>query len=267
MKRYLSLFILLTVIACQKQADTGDNTNEPVTMLNVSYAGDAKQTMDIYLPAGRNSDTEGDKADFSSYVPVIQNLLPGYAIFNVNYRLASGSNNLFPAQENDIKSAVDFIYSKRSSYHISDKFVYLGASAGGHLALLQAYKYDTPVKPKAVISFFGPTDLTALFNTNVFAGIILAQVTGNTPTGNPSLYEQSSPLTFVNASSPPTLLFHGGLDPLVPPAQSETLENSLTNAGVSSQYVFYPNETHGWEGPNLDDSFDKIAAFLHTYVN
>jgi acetyl esterase/lipase len=224
MKYYLLLLLLPAVIACQKQTDPGDNINEPVTMLNVSYGNDTQQTMDIYLPAGRNVNTtkvivlihgggwtEGDKADFSAYVAVIQNLMPGYAIFNINYRLAAGNNHLFPTQENDVKTAVDFVYSKRNDYHISDKFVYLGASAGGHLALLQAYKYDTPVKAKAVISFFGPTDLAALFNTNVFAAIILAQVLGDTPTGNPSLYQQSSPLTFVNTSSPPTLLLHGVL--------------------------------------------------------
>ena len=54
---------------------------------------------------------------------------------------------------------------------ISDKFVLLGASAGGHLSLLHAYKYTTPVKIKAVVDFFGPTDLVDMYNNpaSIFA--------------------------------------------------------------------------------------------------
>jgi acetyl esterase/lipase len=280
MKHYLWIFAISALSACQKQDNPAGDNNTPQILLNVAYGNDPEEIMDIYLPAGRNINatkvivlihgggwTEGDKSDFTSFVSTIQNLLTGYAIFNINYKLASTGINLFPSQENDIKAAIDFIYSKKDTYHISDKFVYLGASAGGHLALLQAYKYDTPVKAKAVVSFFGPTDLTALYNTNVFAALILAQVIGNIPTGDPVLYQQSSPVTFVTTSSPPTLLLHGGLDPLVPPAQAELLKASLSNSGVPNQYVFYPNEAHGWTGSNLDDSFNKIAAFLNDHVN
>lgn len=279
MKQYLWLLLFVaTLPSCLKEP--GNDSNRAATLMNVSYGSDAKQNMDIYLPAGRSTGTtkvivlihgggwtEGDKADFTPFVTAIQQLLPGYAIFNINYRLVYNGSHIFPTQENDVKSAIEFIYSKRNSYFISDKFVYLGASAGGHLALLQAYKYNTPVKPKAVVSFFGPTDLTALYNTNFFAALILAQTAGNTPTGNPAIYQQSSPLTFVNASSAPTLLLHGGVDPLVPPSQADVLKAALDNASVSNQYVFYPGEAHGWTGPNLDDSFSKIVTFLNNHVN
>lgn len=279
MKQYFCLFLFVIVLqSCKKEP--GNDNRTAVTMMNVSYGSDAKQTMDVYLPAGRSVDTtkvivlihgggwtEGDKADFTPFVEVIQQLLPGYAIFNINYRLAYNGSNIFPTQENDVKAAIEFIYSKRSGYHISDKFVYLGASAGGHLSLLQAYKYHSPVTPKAVISFFGPTDLTALFGSNLWAALILAQLTGSLPATNPAIYQQSSPITFVNASSPPTLLLHGGADPLVPSSQADLLKDALTNTGVANQYVFYPNEAHGWTGANLDDSIAKIVAFLRNHVN
>lgn len=283
LKRHLWLFLIsgfIFISSCQKLADTSTDDNSPSTQLNISYGSDPLQKMDIYLPGGRSASTtkvmvlihgggwtEGDKADFTSYVSTVQNLLPGYAVFNINYRLSSGSVNLFPTQENDVKAAIDFIYSKRNEYHISDKFVYLGASAGGHLALLQAYKYTSPVKAKAVVSFFGPTDLTALYNSNILAGPIVAQAIGTTPSANPTLYQQSSPITFVNASLPPTILLQGGLDPLVPPDQAVSLQAALNNAGITNQYVFYPAEGHGWTGANLNDSFNKIAAFLNANVN
>ncbi len=236
--------------------------------------------MDVYLPAGRSADTtkliflihgggwnEGDKADFTDAVNYLKTLLPGYAIININYRLALNGQNVFPAQENDVKAAADFVYSKRADYKISDKWAFIGASAGGHLALLQSYKYNSPVKPKAVVSFFGPSDLTSLCNSNVVVGIALAGVVGATPSTNPGLYQQSSPINFITAQSPPALLLHGGADPIVPPTQSTVVRDKLQSLGVPNQYVFYPNNGHGWDGPDLLDSFAKIAAFLKLYVN
>ncbi len=270
-------FVLICLLA---GACTKNDTSTSRTELNVGYGADARQKMDIYLPANRSaSDTKviilihgggwsaGDKSDFTAVVPVLQQRLPGYAVFNLNYRLASPGVNLFPTQEMDVKAAVEFIYSQRSRYGISDKFVLLGASAGGHLALLQSYKYDSPVRPKAVVSFFGPTDMTALYNSSPTASAIAQLVAGATPSSNPVVYQQSSPVTFVSAQSPPTLLLHGGRDQLVPPAQATTLQGLLNSAGVPNQYVLYPDEDHGWGGANLTDSYNKIVQFLTTHVN
>ena len=122
--------------------------------------------------------------------------------------------------------------------------------------------------PKAVISFYGPTDLTAMYNDPGDALIppALAEIIGKTPTQDPSIYTNSSPLNFVSSSSPPTIFFHGGMDPLVKASQAFSLQAKLQSAGVVNQYVFYPNESHGWLGPNLFDSFNKIQAFLSANV-
>ena len=146
----------------------------------------------------------------------------------------------------------------------------LGASAGGHLSLLQAYKYSSPVKIKAVVDFFGPVDLVDMYNNpaSIFAPpAALAAVVGATPTTNLTLYQQSSPINFVTAQSPPTIILQGGVDPLVSPSQSVALKTKLLAMGVINQYVFYPTESHGWTGANLTDSFDKIAVFLIANVN
>ncbi|MEO5683869.1 MAG: alpha/beta hydrolase [Chitinophagaceae bacterium] len=279
-------FLLLMIIpaffsACKKNDGTQPNSVAASTMMNVSYGADPKQKMDIYLPANRSADstkllflihgggwTEGDKADFTLSIPNLQSLLPGYAFININYRLAVNGQNLFPTQENDVKAAVDFIFSKKNEYLISDKWVFLGASAGAHLALLQAYKYSIPVKAKAAISFFGPTELVSFYNQpNPVFALAMREVTGSTPTLNPTLYQQSSPFNYITAQSPPTLLLHGGADPLVPPSQSTLVRDKLQSLGVATQYVFYPNNGHGWEGADLLDSFAKISAFLQVQVH
>src|SRR4030095_3165610 len=280
MRNFLLLLFIITLISSCKKDDAPEE-DMSVTMLNVSYGTNAQQKMDIYLPANRSATNTkviimihgggwntGDKADFNEYVDSLKKREPSYAIFNINYRLAN-TPDLFPAQEQDLKAAVEFINSKRQEYQVSDKFVLVGASAGAHLALLQGYKYSTPITPKAIIDFFGPTDLIRMYNNppNPLVQPLLLAVTGGTPTTNNTLYTQSSPINFVSSQSPPTMILHGGIDIVVSPSQSVALDTKLFIAGVTHQYIFYPTEGHGWVGPNLTDSFNKIQAFLAANVD
>ncbi|HMK17041.1 MAG TPA: alpha/beta hydrolase [Chitinophagaceae bacterium] len=279
MRSGLLLLILFSLVFYSCKKDDSPVQDMSVTMLNVSYGTNSQQKIDVYLPATRSTtDTKvmimihggawnsGDKTDFNEYVDSLKKREPTYAIFNINYRLANISD-LFPAQELDIKAAVEFIYNKRQEYKISDKFVLVGASAGAHLALLQGYKYSTPVKPKAIIDFFGPTDLIDMYNNppNALVQPLLVAVTGVTPTAN-TLYTQSSPVNFISSQSPSTMILHGGTDIVVAPSQSVLLNTRLQTAGVIHQYFFYPTEGHGWMGANLSDSFNKIQAFLAANV-
>jgi len=273
----LNIFILSS---CSKDEVASGNSGAVITY-DVAYGSDAKQKLDVHLPAVRSFDTtkvlimihggawsEGDKTDFAAYIDTMKRRLPNYAIININYRLASASGNLFPTQENDVKAAVDFIIGKRAEYKISDKMVLLGASAGGHLALLQGYK-NSSVKPKAIVNFFGPSDMVDMYNNpaSVFAPLsAIASLFGGTPATKAELYASSSPINYVSAQSTPTITLQGGVDPLVRPAQQTALQTKLNNAGVTNEYVFYPTESHGWVGANLVNSFERIQLFLKANV-
>jgi acetyl esterase/lipase len=283
MRRILAFVTLFSFMACKKTASNDPPLATPLPVsvqLNTSYGADAKQKMDIYLPAGRNTDSTklmflihgggwnaGDKADLTDFITGMQQRFPGYAFVNINYRLAGSGQNLFPTQENDVKAAVEFVYSKRNDYKVSDRWVFLGASAGAHLAQLQAYKYSSPIQAKAVVSFFGPSDLTALYNNSPLLAQLLFNVTGTTPVLNAAVYQQSSTVNLITARAAPTILLHGGADPLVPPSQSTIVRDKLQSLGVANQYVFYPNKGHGWDGLEIIDSFDKITAFLQAQVH
>ena len=143
----------------------------------------------------------------------------------------------------------------------------LGASAGGHLALLQGYKYNHP-KVAAIIDFFGPTDLTTMFQKpwHPYVPFVLQMITGTTPKQNAALYQQSSPLNYVNAHSAPTLILHGSNDNIVNVSQSKSLKSKLDKAGVINEMVIYPGKAHGWYGPTLSNSFDRIETFLEANV-
>jgi len=273
--------MLLNIGNCQKNISSEKPVLPEQTFLNVSYGTDSLQKMDIYLPTERTKDSTkvimlihggawngGDKDDFASYISLIQNKLPDYAIININYRLATQKINHFPVQENDVKSAIDFLYKKKEDYQVSEKLVLLGASAGAHLALLHAYKNSTPIKIQSVISFFGPTDLTSMYNsiTNSYYQSAMQVLIGGTPANNINAFRQSSPLFFANAKSCPTLLLHGAKDRLVPVSHSKILRDKLKASGVKTELIVYPNEGHGWYGQTLDNSFEKITSFLQDNV-
>lgn len=283
MKMILSLLISMTIFtSCQRNEHAiAEEKNLPAKEIrDVFYGQDTAQRMDIYLPANRSIDStksiilihgggwnSGSKNDFATYIDSFKKRMPGYAIFNLNYRLVDG-RNLFPAQEEDVKAAVDFIVSNSKEYHISkNKLVLLGASAGAHLALLQGYKYNTP-KVAAIVDFFGPTDLVSMFQKpwHPYVPFVLQMVTGTTPKQNLSLYQQSSPINYVNTHSAPTLILHGGSDNIVNVSQSKSLKSKLDKAGVKNELVIYPGKSHGWFGPTLSNSFDRIESFLQTNV-
>lgn len=281
-KLFFVFFSIALLVSCGKGVDVQPQKPLPAEALsNVSYGSDPAQKMDVYLPGGRTDTTKlivlvhggawmtGDKSDFSFFVPVLQQKFPGYAIANINYRLATIAANHFPAQENDMKAAVDFLVQKSNDYRISQKIILLGASAGAHMALLQAYKYSSP-KIKAVIDFFGPTDMAALFNSLPAGSLTqtaLQIVMSGTPVTNASLYTQSSPINFVNAQSSPTLILHGTADDVVPIAQSNDLKARLQNFGVVHQMVTYPGLGHDvWPPATMNDAFNKIETFIKTNV-
>ena len=300
MKLCKFLFFVLVIsffLSCKKtdSGSPGGGGTNPVTaqtILNVSYGTDAAQKMDVYLPANRSAAStkviilvhgggwsSGDKADLSTLfagmviTDTLKTRFPDFALFNINYRLSTGTANLFPTQENDMKAAVQFIFDHAADYFISSKYVFIGESAGAHLAMLQGYKYATPLKPKAIASLFGPSDLTDLYNNPAgpnapLTQLVLAQTIGATPATNAALYTSSSTLNFIAASSPPTILLHGGNDPLVNPSQSLAVKNKLTAVGINSQYILYPGKGHGddWGDAIYKDAFNNIQSFITANV-
>jgi len=280
MQRFLLFGILFFAIACQKNTN-----NTPATpgqsYTDVSYGTNSQQKMDVYLPEGRDTANtklmilihggawiEGDKADFTSAINEIKKRLPDYAFANINYRLYKNKQNTFPAQEEDVKAAVAFLLSKRTEYKYSNKIVLLGASAGAHLALLQGYKNDNMVSPKAIVSYFGPTDLSYLYEHPGYPAIpvLLDSLIGFSPTQNAALYTASSPISFVTALSAPTILLQGSADILVPVNQANRLNDKLNAAGVVHQLIVYPGEGHGFTAATMDDSINKIISFLMANV-
>jgi acetyl esterase/lipase len=281
MKNLVFVLITIALFSCKKTI-TVEHPLPSETLTDISYGTDPAQKMDIYLPAGRSSDSTkimvlvhgggwnaGDKSEFTSYLASFQLKFSNYAIANINYRLATITTNHFPTQENDMKTAVDYLVEKSGHYHFAQKIVLVGTSAGAHMALLQAYKYSSP-KVKAVVDFFGPTDITDLHNFyapgSLNQNAIQILMNGN-PNTNSVLYERSSPINYVTSQSSPTIIFHGAMDNVVPIRESIALSNKLNSIGVANELIRYPNVGHEvWSLPIMNDAFTKIDSFLKANV-
>lgn len=278
----LALGLALLVSSCTKEADgnSSETALAATTYRNLSYGDDSKQKLDVYLPAERTERTRmlliihgggwsgGDKSDFDSYITEFQNRLPGYAFANLNYRLVSQSGNYFPTQENDINQAVQYLKEKAPSFNISTDFVYLGISAGAHLAMLQGYKHRDVLQPKGIVSFFGPVDLQQLYlNSDSSIPYVLKSIMNSTLEGNPDIFYQSSPINYVTEGAASTLMLHGDADHLVPLEQAYMLRDRLEQVGTYHKLVVYPGQGHGWIGDDLYDSFDQVVSFVKGLEN
>ncbi len=264
----------------EKDSDT--NPPEPLDYyeaLNVAYGEHYQQVFDIYLPANRTTATKtiilvhgggwtaGDKNDMNGFVEFLLQELPEYAIVNLNYRLATTSLQAHPMQINDITAAVNFLKDNTSTYTISENLGFIGTSAGAHLSLLWSYAFDTESNVNMVCSIVGPTNFTDpnyLNSTNSELLAMLQALGGNTST---SFLEEVSPYHQVDETAPPTQLFYGGLDPLVPTSQGVLLRDKLETLNVIHEFTLYENEAHGWVGENLIDTTTKLKAFLKTYLD
>jgi acetyl esterase/lipase len=283
---YLTLGLVLIFSSCKKenlgsvQQPTQNDSLQAVNYADVSYGNSEQQKLDVYLPAARNENTRmviiihgggwnsGDKSDFNSYITEFQKRLPGYAFANLNYRLVTASGNYFPTQENDINAAITFLKNQSSEYKISQNFIFLGISAGAHLALLQAYKHNDVLQPKGIVSFFGPSDLERLYvNSDKSIPEQLKFIMNATLEVNPNIFFESSPINYVNANSAPTLLLHGDNDMIVPIEQAYMLQDKLEEKGVFNKLVVYPGQAHGWGGKDLSDSFYQVETFIKGLAN
>ena len=165
-------------------------------------------------------------------------------------------------------SAITYLKSKTGDYNISTDFVFLGISAGAHLALLQGYKHSDILQPKGIVSFFGPVDLEQLYvNSDQSIPVVLHNIMNATLQENPNLFKEASPINYVTSSSAPTLMLHGDKDNLVPLEQAQMLQNKLIDLGVMNKLVVYPGQGHGWIGEDLIDSFNQVEAFVKGLQN
>lgn len=281
---------------------------EPVKeQLDVIYGrkSDLALTLDVFTPPVQNGaaiihlanggwhKAHGEVQNFAAHLD------RGYTVFRV--LLSSEPKFTVLEQMPDVARAVRFVRAHAADFHIDPNRLGIeGASSGGHMSLLHAMGGDDgnsqaadPVervssRVQAAAVFFPLTDLLnygqtgaeqggdlgplkhhrASFDFTRYDPALRAFVKVTDPAERRELLRQASPITYVTAQSPPTLLVHGDRDEVVPLQQSEVLAKKLRDCGVKVELIVHPGGGHSWpnfwseDGGKLVDWFDACLRAI-----
>ena len=244
-----------------KNISLPDNVEE---VLDIEYGtgGERKLQLDLYLPKGRTKATpaiifihggawkSGKRSDMKFYC--VKFAEKGYVTATITYRLMGEA--CFPAAVHDVKCAVRWLRANADKYQVDPAHIVAsGNSAGGHLSMMIGYSDDSSLEGSggnnnvssrvcAVVNFYGPTDLTTDFAKK--QELVEEFIGGKTFDEAPDAYKLASPLFHLTRDDPPTLIFHGTIDSVVPIAQADILMKKLKELGIDYVYERYDGWPH-----------------------
>lgn len=238
----------------------------------------------IYGSAWMSNRSKG--ADLGSLGKAL--LEAGFAVVTPNHR--SSMDAKFPAPMQDIKAAIRFVRANAAKYQLDTTFVGItGSSSGGNMAAMAGTSrfvktftignvtldiegnvgpntaYSSSVD--AVVDWFGPTNMLVMDSCG---GTDFKHNDANSPASlyiggpiqeNKEKCLMSSPMTYIDPTDPPFLIFHGDKDRVVPHCQSEILFDALQKAKVPSQFFLVPDGQHG-PGVQVEKNLKMMVDFF-----
>lgn len=301
MRKFLFIMCLgmCLLASAQPQRPRGFQMSQAkATYPDVNYAGDDLEAhrLDIYLPekggpkykvvvAIYGSAWMANNAKGMAYMSIGRPLTDaGFAVVCINHR--SSADAKFPAQIHDVKAAIRFLRANADKYKLDTSFVGItGFSSGGHLSAMAGVtngrkdctEGQTTIDVEgtvggnagfsssvdAVVDWFGPVDMAHMEDcvTVKDAHSPEAALIGGAPADNPDLVALVSPISYVTASCPRFLLFHGDADNVVPYCQSVYFAEKLKDYGRLADFVTVPGGQHGPVTFN-EDTFKKMVGFF-----
>jgi dipeptidyl aminopeptidase/acylaminoacyl peptidase len=114
----------------------------------------------------------------------------------------------------------------------------------------------------AAASYFGVSDLRGFAEqTHDFESRYLDGLIGPLPESE-ALYAERAPVGHVSDATCPVLLLQGLDDPIVPPAQAESIAADLAARGIPHAYIAFPGESHGFrKAENIVTSLEAELSF------
>ena len=173
----------------------------------------------------------------------------------------------------DVHRGVRFVRHHADEYGIDpERIGVTGGSAGGHLSLMLATRggpgprdAEDPIDREssavqAVAIFYPVTDLLNLGESTENPGDggppkSFVKAFGPDATNMPAwkvIGRDSSPIYHITSELPPTLIYHGDADTLVPLEQSERFRDRAAEHGHDVKIVVHPGGKHGWLTMILD---------------
>lgn len=120
---------------------------------------------------------------------------------------------------------------------------------------------------KAAMVGAAVTDLYGMSTTTDIAPNFLTEFFGNF-VGDRQLYDEHSPMRWIEHCHTPALVLHGDADERVPTFQGEEFYKALQLLGVESQMVRYPREPHIFaEREHEIDSLQRIVDWFDSHIH
>ncbi len=174
----------------------------------------------------------------------------GFAVVDVDYGGSAGYGRAYRDRLLGSWGVVDLddctnVATWLASQGLADpaRLAIRGGSAGGYTALCAlTFRHAFA----AGVSYYGVGDLAALArDTHKFESRYLDLLVAPWP-GGVAVYDERSPIHFVDRIRTPVLVLQGADDRIVPQAQADALVAALARNGVPYGYVVFQGEGHGF---------------------
>jgi dipeptidyl aminopeptidase/acylaminoacyl peptidase len=196
----------------------------------------------------------------------------GYLVIAPNFRGSTGYGKEFMRANyrdegggdlNDIVDAAEWI--AKSGFVDKKKLVSMGGSYGGYLTMMAVTKYpDMWGAGVAIVPYVNWFTELATEDPAIRAYDI--SIMGD-PTENKALYEDRSPINFIDRVKAPILLIAGGNDVRDPSNESQQVADAIKKKGGIVQLKIYPGEGHQFaKVETLIDEMKVISDFLKVRV-
>ncbi|HEY6337827.1 MAG TPA: S9 family peptidase [Candidatus Sulfotelmatobacter sp.] len=221
----------------------------------------------VYIHGGPTAQTMNS---FNRFIQYAAN--QGYMVLAPNYRGSTGYGkefqqaNLFDMGGGDLQdvlAGVDWI--KQTGHLDPKKIAVMGGSYGGYLSMMAVTKAPdvwaagVPIVP--FVNWF-----TEIENEDP----VLQQsdlATMGDVVKNKALYEDRSPINFIDQIKAPLLLLAGGHDPRCPKSETQQVVDAIKKRGGTVDSKVYENEGHGFARvENQIDAYKRVADFLLAHV-
>jgi acetyl esterase/lipase len=257
----------------------GQRNGKPLT-LDVIQPAHANGTGIVFAVSGGWKSAGAGAAPAWMMAPLLRR---GYTVFAVCH-ISQPEATVLEIIE-DMHRGVRYVRHHARDYGIDpDHIGMTGGSAGGHLSLMLATRggpgpadAEDPVDREssavqAVAVFYPPTDLLNLGKSTENPGDggppkTFVKAFGPEATNLAAwkkIGRECSPIYFLTDKLPPTLIYHGDADTLVPLEQSEWFCDRATKLGRPAQLVVHPHGQHGW--PTMVWDLRKFADWFDTYL-
>lgn len=209
--------------------------------------------------------------------PMAQKLASlGYVCFTPEYRLSTEA--LFPAAIYDVKAAIRWVRKNANQYNIDpNQIVALGFSAGGEMAAFMGTTANMPLFEGVVTNSNSQSQVNAVVDIDGTLSFVhpeggegddsknISAATywfGYPKKDNPKLWEAASPLSYVSASTPPTLFINSSVTRMH--AGRDDYRKVLDKNGIYSEVHEFENSPHTFclFNPWFEPTIQYIDGFL-----